>query len=166
MPSSTLLQFTLHVGSLPSDQFRVFEFTLEEGVSECYKLHIEAGSEDGDIPYADLIGKKATLIVSGEECETEHFGVVTGFNHAPGTGANFNRQVLPGMDLFLIQHVGLDSFCGNCRKVTKRDNRNNQRSNGYVHSAITCGNGMNSMFVMDSGRGLSNNKLDRRFRPA
>jgi type VI secretion system secreted protein VgrG len=93
MPSSTLLKFSLRIGELPEDQFRIYEFTLEESLSECYKLHVEAGCEDGDIHYNDLIGKKAVLKVSGEEYETDHYGVVTEFNHTPGTGENFNREV-------------------------------------------------------------------------
>ena len=92
MPSSTSLRFQLKIGALGPDKFRVLEFHLEEAVSECFRLHIEAGSEDPDVPYADLIGKDAHLTVEGDDFAVKHHGVVTAFNQYPDASENFGEE--------------------------------------------------------------------------
>ena len=74
MPSSTTLRFHLKIGSLKPDKFRVLEFTLSEAVSECFRLELQAGSDDPDIAYADLIGKDAHLTVEGDDFTVKHHG--------------------------------------------------------------------------------------------
>ncbi|MDB5105345.1 MAG: hypothetical protein JWP91_3034 [Fibrobacteres bacterium] len=92
MPSSTSLKFGLKIGSHPPDKFRVLEFTLNEAVSECFHLHIEATCEDGEVPYGDMIGMEATLKVEGKDFPISHHGIVTEFNQYPDTGGNFGHE--------------------------------------------------------------------------
>jgi type VI secretion system secreted protein VgrG len=92
MPSSTALRFNLKIGALAPEKFRVLEFTLSEAMSECFRLHIEAGSEDPDIPYADLVGKDAHLTVEGDDFAVKHHGVVTAFNQYPDASENFGHE--------------------------------------------------------------------------
>jgi type VI secretion system secreted protein VgrG len=92
MPSSTILKFSLKIGAFSPDKFRVLEFTLNEAVSECFHLHIEAASEDGAIAYADMIGKDATLTVEGKDFPIKHHGVVTEFNQYPDASENFGAE--------------------------------------------------------------------------
>jgi type VI secretion system secreted protein VgrG len=92
MPSSTALRFKLKIGALAPEKFRVLEFTLTEGMSECFRLHIEAGSEDPDIPYADMVGKDAHLTVEGDDFAVKHHGVVTAFNQYPDASENFGEE--------------------------------------------------------------------------
>lgn len=92
MPSSTALRFSLKIGALAPDKIRVLEFSLTEAISECFRLHIEAASEDPDIPYADMVGKEAHLTVSGEDFAVEHHGVVTAFNQYPDSSENFGQE--------------------------------------------------------------------------
>jgi type VI secretion system secreted protein VgrG len=92
MPSSTALRFQLKIGALPPDKFRVLEFTQTEAMSECFRLHIEAGSEDPDIPYAEMIGKDAHLTVAGDDFAVKHHGVVTAFNQYPDASENFGQE--------------------------------------------------------------------------
>jgi len=92
MPASTVLKFSLKIGSLTPDTFRVLEFTLEEAMSECFRLHIEAASGDPNVPYADLIGKEAHLTVEGEDFAVKHHGVVTAFNQYPDSSKNFGQE--------------------------------------------------------------------------
>jgi type VI secretion system secreted protein VgrG len=92
MASSTSLKFSLKIGALAQDKFRVLEFTLNEAVSECFHLQIQAASDEGDIPYADMIGKDATLTVEGKDFPIKHFGVVTEFNQYPDASENFGHE--------------------------------------------------------------------------
>jgi hypothetical protein len=92
MPSSTALRFQLKIGALAPDKFRVLEFTESEAISECFRLHIEAGSEDPDIPYANLVGKDAHLTVAGDDFAVKHHGAVTAFNQYPDAGENFGQE--------------------------------------------------------------------------
>jgi type VI secretion system secreted protein VgrG len=92
MPSSTALRFKLKIGALSPDKFRVLEFTQSEAMSECFRLHIEAGSEDPDVPYADMVGKDAHLTVAGDDFAVKHHGVVTAFNQYPDASENFGAE--------------------------------------------------------------------------
>ncbi|MEO6098021.1 MAG: type VI secretion system tip protein TssI/VgrG [Fibrobacteria bacterium] len=92
MPSSTSLKFSLKIGALAPDKFRVLEFTLNEAVSECFHLRIQAASGDGEVPYADMIGKEANLIIEGRDFPIKHFGVVTEFNQYPDASENFGQE--------------------------------------------------------------------------
>jgi type VI secretion system secreted protein VgrG len=92
MPSSTTLRFHLKIGSLKPEKFRVLEFTLSEAVSECFRLELQAGSDDPDIAYADLIGKDAHLTVEGDDFAVKHHGVVTAFNQYPDASENFGEE--------------------------------------------------------------------------
>ncbi len=92
MPSSTSLNFSLKIGSLPPDKFRVLEFTLNEALSECFHLQIEAASEDGNVAYADMIGKEAILRVEGKDFPITHYGIVTEFNQYPDGSENFGHE--------------------------------------------------------------------------
>ncbi|HKP97055.1 MAG TPA: type VI secretion system tip protein TssI/VgrG [Fibrobacteria bacterium] len=92
MPSSTSLKFSLKIGALGPDKFRVLEFTMSEAVSECYHLHVQASSEDGNVAYADMIGMDATLTVEGKDFSVNHDGVVTEFNQYPDGSGNFGRE--------------------------------------------------------------------------
>src|SRR4051812_48453242 len=92
MPSSTVLKFSLKIGALPPDTFRVLEFTQSEAMSECFRLHIEAASGNPDVPYADLVGKDAHLTVEGVDFAVKHHGVVTSFNQYPDASENFGEE--------------------------------------------------------------------------
>ncbi len=92
MPSSTFLKFTLKVGSLAPDFFRVQTFDLGEEISSCYKLGVHVGCAKADIPYADLVGKKATLVVEGKDYSTNHHGVVVEFDQHPDSSESFGHE--------------------------------------------------------------------------
>lgn len=92
MPSSTLLKFSLEIGALGAEKFRVLEFTLTEAISEGFHLRIEASCSDADVKYADMIGKDATLTVTGEDFPVSHFGVVTGYNQHPDASESFGQE--------------------------------------------------------------------------
>jgi type VI secretion system secreted protein VgrG len=92
MPSSTSLKFSLKIGSLAPDKFRVLEFTMNEAVSECFHLHIQASCDEGDLAYGDLIGMDATLKVEGKDFPISHHGVVTEFNQYPDGSENFGHE--------------------------------------------------------------------------
>ena len=92
MASSTSLQFQLKIGSLGADSFRVLEFTLDETISECFQLHMQASSSEPDVPYDDMIGQDATLTVKGKDFEITHHGMVTEFNQYPDAGGNFGHE--------------------------------------------------------------------------
>lgn len=62
MPSSTALKFSLRIGALAPDKFRVLEFTLNEALSECFHLQVQASCDNGNVAYADMIGAEATLL--------------------------------------------------------------------------------------------------------
>lgn len=83
MPSSTLLKFSLKIGSLPPDTFRVLEFTLDEAISACFSLQAQCSSEEENVAYDKMVGQTATLTVTGEDFEVKHHGVVTEFNEYP-----------------------------------------------------------------------------------
>ncbi len=92
MSSSTILNFTLKIGSLAPNKFRVLEFSLNEAISECFHLQIQATSEDGHVTYEDMIGKNATLTVSGKDFPITHHGIVTEFNQFPDGSENFGHE--------------------------------------------------------------------------
>ncbi len=92
MPSSTSLKFSLKIGALGPEKFRVLEFTMNEAVSECFHLRIQASCEDGNVAYADMIGKDATLTVEGKDFPIRHHGMVTEFNQYPDGSENFGHE--------------------------------------------------------------------------
>ena len=109
MPSSTLLKFSLEIGALGTDKFRVLEFTLTEAVSEGFHLRIEASSADADVKYADMIGKDATLTVTGEDFPVSHYGVVTGYNQHPDSSQSFGQESVL-YDIVIEPHTQLMAY--------------------------------------------------------
>jgi type VI secretion system secreted protein VgrG len=109
MPSSTALKFQLKVGGFAPDTFRVLEFTINEGVSQCFHLQLQASSEEADLPYDDMIGQEATLEVIGEDFTTKHHGVVTEFNQYPDASANFGHNSFP-YEIVIEPHLKLLSY--------------------------------------------------------
>jgi type VI secretion system secreted protein VgrG len=106
MASSTVLKFTLKIGSLAPDSFRVLEFTMDEAISGNFVLHIQAASENGDIAYADMIGKDTTLKVNGEDFPISHHGIVTEFNQYPDASENFGHESFL-YDIVVEPHLSL-----------------------------------------------------------
>lgn len=109
MPSSTSLKFNLKIGALAPDTFRVLEFTLNEAISECFHLRIQASSEESEVPYADFIGKDATLTVEGKDFPITHHGVVTEFNQYPDSSGNFGQEIYL-YDIVVEPHLKLLSY--------------------------------------------------------
>ena len=109
MPSSTLLKFSLEIGALGTDKFRVLEFTLTEAVSEGFHLRIEASSADADVKYADMIGKDATLTVTGGDFPVSHYGVVTGYNQHPDSSQSFGQESVL-YDIVIEPHAQLMAY--------------------------------------------------------
>jgi type VI secretion system secreted protein VgrG len=87
-----LHQFTLVIGLLPAETFRVQEFRLEEAVSECYSLLITATSGEDAFSYTDLICKPACLQIVASDFTIPHRGVVTGFRRFPDASGDFGRE--------------------------------------------------------------------------
>jgi type VI secretion system secreted protein VgrG len=85
MPSSTVLKFSLKVGSLDITTFRVLEFTMMEAISECFQMHVQASSGEENVKYDQMVGHLATLTVMGDDFSVKHHGVVTEFNEYPDT---------------------------------------------------------------------------------
>ncbi|MEO6096717.1 MAG: type VI secretion system tip protein TssI/VgrG [Fibrobacteria bacterium] len=109
MPSSTVLKFSLKVGNLAAEAFRVHEFSMSEAISECFRLQLQASSEDGNLPYADLIGKDATLTVAGTDFSVTHHGVVTEFNQYPDSSADFGHASFR-YEILIEPHLRLLEF--------------------------------------------------------
>ncbi|MDB5048345.1 MAG: hypothetical protein JWO30_1416 [Fibrobacteres bacterium] len=120
MPSSTSLKFSLKIGSLAPDKFRVLEFTLNEAISECFHLHIQASSEDGNVAYADMIGMDATLRVEGQDFPVTHHGVVTEFNQYPDASENFGHESYL-YEIIIEPHLKLLSFTTQNRIFQKKN---------------------------------------------
>ncbi len=108
MPTETQ-KFHLQIGAIASDALHVLEFTLNESISECFHLQIQASSENGNIAYADLIGKDTTLTVSGEDFTITHHGIVTEFNQYPDASASFGHDSYL-YDIVVEPHVKLLAY--------------------------------------------------------
>jgi type VI secretion system VgrG family protein len=63
------LTFTVDGG--PEDQFRVFHFRGEEGISQLYRFDIDVVAREPDIDLADLIHRRATLTIA-DRAATRH----------------------------------------------------------------------------------------------
>lgn len=92
MASSTLQRFSLSIQGQPADRFRVQTFSLDEHISEIFMLRLTAVTEEPNLTYEDLIGKPATLTVSGDDFSVSHHGMVTTFLQHPDHSADFGRE--------------------------------------------------------------------------
>jgi type VI secretion system secreted protein VgrG len=92
MASSTLLRFTLTIQGQPADRFRVQTFTLDEHISEPFRLDLSAVCDNPDLTYDDLISKPATLTVSGDDFSVKHQGMVTAFTQHPDHSQDFGHE--------------------------------------------------------------------------
>lgn len=120
MPSSTLFKFSLEIGALGPDKFRVLEFTLSEAMSEGFHLRIQASSEDAEIAYADMIGKDAVLTVAGKDFPVAHHGVVTEFNQYPDSSQSFGHDSLL-YEIVIEPHVRLLAYTSQNRVFQRLD---------------------------------------------
>ncbi len=130
MPSSTVMKFTLKIGALPPDTFRVHEFDLNEALSECFLLRVTASSGDGEIAYADMIAKDTTLKVEGKDFTVNHHGMVTEFRMAPDSAGNFGKE---GHSYIIIiePHVRMLSYTTQSRIFQKK------KINEIIQSVLT-----------------------------
>ncbi len=92
MATTTTLRFTLSVGSLPADSFRVQTFSLSEEISECWRLEITASTPEMEINYDEVIGKPAQLEVAGDDFNIARNGIVTRFDQFPDDSQDFGRE--------------------------------------------------------------------------
>ena len=106
MASSTVLKFSLKIGAIGPDVFRVQEFTISEKMSECFKLKISASSGESKHDYADMIGKDATLKVTGEDFTVSHHGIVTKFLQHPDASSSFGHESF-GYEILIQPHLKL-----------------------------------------------------------
>lgn len=63
MPQANGLQFTAHVGELPSDLFSVVGFTLTERLSELFYGRLELASTNADIDAFSVLEQSVVLVV-------------------------------------------------------------------------------------------------------
>ena len=83
MPQASGLQFTAHVGELPSDLFSVVGFTLTERLSELFHGRLELASTDPDIDAAEVLEQPVDLVVWQDDIPLRRFtGVVYEFARA------------------------------------------------------------------------------------
>ena len=108
------MKFTLEIGSMNPDTFRVLEFTMNEAISECFHMQIQASSEDGDVAYGDLIGKDTTLTVQAEDFSVKHHGIITEFNQYPDSSASFGHDSYL-YDIVIEPHLKLLSYTNQSR---------------------------------------------------
>ena len=106
MASTTVLKFSLKIGAIGPNVFRVQDFTLSENMSESFSLNIAVSSEEGNHDYADMIGKDATLKVTGEDFTISHHGVVTQFMQHPDASSNFGHESY-GYEILIEPHFKL-----------------------------------------------------------
>ena len=83
MASADTSIFSLKVGALPLDTFRVIEFIGQEAISECYHFTIRAVAYDTELKFEDAIGVAGALYVRGLDYEIIHYGVITAFTEVP-----------------------------------------------------------------------------------
>ncbi len=85
---AAIAHYTLKVGDLPADTFKVLDWTGHEKISECYSFHITAICLEGDIDYEKIMGKPVKLKVFLSEGNAHHLGIVTHYQQVPiGDGA-------------------------------------------------------------------------------
>ncbi len=113
------LKFSLEVQGQPDDRFQTLEFSLEEGLSRCYRAEIHAASENGELGYDDLVGKTATLTVSGEDFSVSHHGLISAFTMLPDQSKEFGHESYP-YTLILEPRLRLLEFSGQGRIFQKR----------------------------------------------
>src|SRR5688500_17185902 len=79
MPTTTSHRFLLSAGSYGEGSFRVREFEIEEGLSECWRLSVPARceTEDGVEGFDDLLGRPACLRIEGEDFTVSRRGIVS-----------------------------------------------------------------------------------------
>ncbi len=83
MASADTSIFSLRIGSIPLDTFRVIEFQGEEILSQMPRFRILAVAKDKELTYDDAIEADATLIVRGNQYEVTHHGIITSFSQVP-----------------------------------------------------------------------------------
>jgi len=80
MPQANGLQFTAHVGELPSDLFSVVGFTLTKRLSELVHGCIELASTDPNVDASDVLEQSVDLVVWQDSSSLRRFtGVVNEF---------------------------------------------------------------------------------------
>ena len=117
------LKFTLKVGSLEPDTFRVHEFTMQEAMSACFRLHIQAACLEGNLEYSKMIGADATLAIIGEDFTVTHHGMVTTYNQFPNASESFGVNSFI-YDISIEPHLKLLSYSSQNRifqKMTLKD---------------------------------------------
>lgn len=83
MASADTSIFSLRIGSIPLETFRVIEFQGEEILSQMPRFRILAVAKDKELTYDDAIEADATLIVRGDKYEVTHHGIITSFSQVP-----------------------------------------------------------------------------------